>query len=270
MGKRILSSVILLPLLLAIIYVRGVVLDISVALISIIALFELFRGFENIGVRPMWKLSAITVVLYYMGLGIGYVIPGYTMPSTYYLFVTSFFTLVLMLISLFGKSENLQDVAVTAFGFLYVVIPFVHIPLVSRLNSMFLLVFVFILAWVSDTCAYFIGKTFGKKKLLPQISPNKTVAGSVAGIVGTSIVSLVFAYFFARDFLPFAVPLGALGSVAGQIGDLIASKIKRHVDIKDYGKLIPGHGGILDRFDSIMLTAPIVYYIGYLYLTLNR
>lgn len=259
MVKRILTSVLLLPLLLAIIYVRGVVLDVSVALITMIALFEFYRGFENVGVRPMLKLSVFTVALYYIGL-------YFSLPAVYYLFVTSFFTLVLMLISLFGKSENIQDVAITAFGFLYVVIPFVHIPLVSRFNALFLLVYVFILAWVSDTCAYFIGKFFGKKKLLPSISPNKTIAGSVAGIIGTALVSTAFAYFFAPDFLAYAAPLGALGSVAGQVGDLIASKIKRYVNIKDYGKLIPGHGGILDRFDSIMLTAPIVYYIGYIYL----
>ena len=263
MVKRILTSVLLLPLLLAIIYVRGTVLDISVALISIIALFEFYRGFENLGIRPMLKLSVLTVVLYYIGLYLN-------MPAVYFLFVTSFFTLVLMMISLFGKSDNIQDVAITAFGFLYVVIPFVHIPLVSRFDSLFLLFYVFILAWVSDTCAYFIGKFFGKKKLLPSISPNKTVAGSVAGIVGTAIVSTIYAYFFASDFLAYAAPLGALGSVAGQIGDLIASKIKRYVNIKDYGKLIPGHGGILDRFDSIMLTAPIVYYIGYIYLNFKK
>ncbi len=266
MVKRILTSILLLPLLVAIIYVRGVVLDLSVALITIIALFEFYRGFENVGIRPMLKLSVLTVVMYYTGL-------SFAWPPVYYLFVTSFFTLVLMLISLFGKSENIQDVAITAFGFLYVVIPFVHIPLVARLSDepdkWFLLVYVFILAWVSDTCAYFIGKFFGKKKLLPSISPNKTVAGSVAGIVGTAIVSTVFAYYVEPDFLVFAAPLGALGSIAGQVGDLIASKIKRHVNIKDYGKLIPGHGGILDRFDSIMLTAPIVYYIGYIYLNMK-
>ncbi len=260
MVKRILTSVLLLPLLLAVIYVRGFVLDMAVGLITLIALFELFRGFENIGVRPMLKLSWLTVLMYYAGL-------YFELPSVYYLFVTSFFTLVLMLISLFSKAEHMNDVSVTAFGFLYVVIPFVHIALVSRLENLFLLVYVFILAWVSDTCAYFIGKFFGKKKLLPAISPNKTVAGSVAGVVGTAIVSVLFAYFFApKDFLIYAAPLGALGSVAGQVGDLVASKIKRYVKIKDYGKLIPGHGGILDRFDSIMLTAPIVYYIGYAYL----
>lgn len=264
MVKRILTSILLLPLLIAILYVRGTTLDISVALITIIALFELFRGFEQAGIRPMLKLSVITVVLYYGGLLMG-------APGVYYLFVTSIFTLVLMLISLFGKTEHLNDVSTTAFGFLYVVVPFVHIPLVSHMNQWFLLIYVFILAWVSDTCAYFIGKFFGKHKLLPAISPNKTIEGSVAGIVGTAIVSTIFAYFFAPpEFLVFAAPLGALGSVAGQIGDLIASKIKRYVKIKDYGKIIPGHGGILDRFDSIMLTAPIVYYVGYIYLYLNK
>lgn len=263
MVKRILSSVALLPLLIAIIYFRGIVLDLSVMIIICMALYELFRAFQNKGVKPMFRLSIITVLAIYLGFFMHY-------PPVYYLFIVSFFTLVLMLINLFGKSEHIQDIAYTALGFIYVVIPFVHITMINHMDRLFLLIYVFILAWVSDTCAYFFGRAFGKHKLLPSVSPNKTIEGFVAGVIGTTLVSGLYAYFMNPDFIFYALPLGFFGSMAGTVGDLIASKIKRVMDIKDYGKLIPGHGGVLDRFDSIMLTAPVVYYISYLYLNLNK
>lgn len=258
MFKRIASSVALLPLLILIIYLRGTVLDVSVMVVTCIGLFELFRAFENKGVKPMFKLSLISVFAIFLGIFMNW-------PAVYFLFVVSLFTLILMLINLFGKSEHIQDIAYTALGFIYIVIPFVHITLINRLDSLFLLIYVFILAWVSDTFAYFFGRAFGKHKLLPSVSPNKTVEGFVAGVVCTTIVSMTYAYFVDPKFFWYALPLGLFGSMAGTVGDLIASKIKRVMDIKDYGKLIPGHGGVLDRFDSIMLTAPVVYYIAYLY-----
>lgn len=262
MLKRIVSSIVLLPVLLAVIYFRGNVLDFSVMTLTCIALFELFRAFESKGIKPMLKLSIATVLALYLGLFLQW-------PSVYFLFIVSMFTLSLMLLNLFGNAKQIQDIAFTALGFIYVVIPFIHISMINQLDSLFLLIYVFILAWVSDTCAYFFGIAFGKKKLLPSVSPKKTIVGFVAGIIGTTLVSAVYAYFVNPSFLIYAVVLGLFGSVAGTVGDLIASKIKREMDVKDYGRLIPGHGGVLDRFDSIMLTAPIVYYVAYVYTALN-
>ena len=119
---------------------------------------------------------------------------------------------------------------------------------------------IFIIAFATDTCAYFTGYAFGKHKLIPKVSPKKTIEGSIGGILGSTLICLAFGYYFNID-LKVIVILGFLGSIVAQVGDLFASSIKRYVGIKDYGKLIPGHGGILDRFDSVILVAPFVYSI---------
>lgn len=126
----------------------------------------------------------------------------------------------------------------------------------------YLILIPMIAAWCSDVFAYLVGRTFGKHKLAPTISPNKTIEGSIGGILGGVVGMLIFAYF-TKQFIDMSIiitiAIGALGSIVGQMGDLCFSMIKRQTGIKDYSKLIPGHGGILDRFDSIMFTAPITY-----------
>lgn len=126
---------------------------------------------------------------------------------------------------------------------------------------------IFISAWGSDTCAYFVGVLVGKHKIFPVLSPKKTVEGCLGGVLGASLFGVIYGYIlFKNGVVPlmfvcaFGI-LGALGSVVGQIGDLAASAIKRHFKIKDYGKIIPGHGGIMDRFDSVIFTAPLAYTI---------
>ena len=126
---------------------------------------------------------------------------------------------------------------------------------------------VFICSWVCDTCAYCVGVLIGKHKMAPKLSPKKSVEGSIGGITGSAVIGAVFAYFLQNSIhsqmnlmVIFAV-IGAAGAVISQVGDLAASAIKRNHDIKDYGKLIPGHGGILDRFDSVIFTAPVIYFL---------
>jgi phosphatidate cytidylyltransferase len=103
-------------------------------------------------------------------------------------------------------------------------------------------------------------ETFGKNKLSPTISPNKTVEGSIGGVIGSFVLTLIFSYLYAKNHMIKLLFLAVLGSLVSQSGDLVASKIKRYTGVKDYGRLIPGHGGILDRFDSIIVTTPVVYY----------
>jgi phosphatidate cytidylyltransferase len=126
---------------------------------------------------------------------------------------------------------------------------------------------IFIGAWGSDTCAYAVGVLFGKHKFAPKLSPKKSLEGCIGGIVGAALIGFLYATAIGSYItqlqnpqLIFAI-IGAASSVISQIGDLAASAIKRNHNIKDYGNLIPGHGGILDRFDSIIFTAPIVFYL---------
>jgi phosphatidate cytidylyltransferase len=119
---------------------------------------------------------------------------------------------------------------------------------------------IFLSAFGTDVMAYFIGHAFGKHKLCPSISPKKTIEGAIGGTIGGIIICGVFGYFFANELLVHCLIIGALGGVISQFGDLTASVFKRKMGIKDYGNLIPGHGGILDRVDSVLFTAPMVYY----------
>ncbi len=127
---------------------------------------------------------------------------------------------------------------------------------------------IFISPWLSDTMAYFIGSTLGKHKIFPKLSPKKSVEGCIGGLFGGVIGGI--AYYYLLLLLGISIPsvslgllsiLGLFGSLFGQIGDLVASAIKRNYDVKDYGNLIPGHGGIMDRFDSLLLIAPIICFI---------
>ena len=125
---------------------------------------------------------------------------------------------------------------------------------------------IFISSWGCDTCAYCVGVLFGKHKMAPKLSPKKSIEGGVGGILGAALLGAIFAFVVNQwagvtvNPLQYALICG-VGGMISQIGDLAASGIKRNHGIKDYGKLIPGHGGILDRFDSVIITAPIIYYL---------
>ena len=125
---------------------------------------------------------------------------------------------------------------------------------------------IFVSSWGNDTCAYLVGRAIGKHKMSPILSPKKSIEGLIGGIVGAGILGVVFGLIYnhfmqvVHSVWIFAL-IGAVCALPAVIGDLAASAIKRNNDIKDYGKLIPGHGGILDRFDSIIFTAPIMYYL---------
>ena len=125
---------------------------------------------------------------------------------------------------------------------------------------------IFLSSWGCDTCAYCVGVLFGKHKMAPVLSPKKSVEGGIGGIIGAALLGAVFAAAMSRfagvSVSPWlCAAICGVGGAISQIGDLCASAIKRNHEIKDYGKLIPGHGGILDRFDSVIFTAPIIYYL---------
>lgn len=129
---------------------------------------------------------------------------------------------------------------------------------------------IFISSWICDTCAYAVGMLIGKHKLAPVLSPKKSIEGAVGGIVGAALVGAIYAYFVVEPAIReqrvtwVFVLISAVGAVISQVGDLAASAIKRNHDIKDYGKLIPGHGGVMDRFDSVIFTAPMIYFLALL------
>lgn len=167
---------------------------------------------------------------------------------------------------------TIQEVACAAFGSM--VIPYMLLALIRIFHFPFgslLVLMPMLAAWGSDTCALFAGMAFGKHKLAPVISPKKTIEGAVGGVIGGTICVVIFTAIVRHTttlMLPYpaAIVLGALGAVIGQIGDLSFSIVKRQTNIKDYGTIFPGHGGVLDRFDSVIFVAPlaelIVRYFG--------
>lgn len=176
---------------------------------------------------------------------------------------------LILMIALFGvllrhhDTVTFQEITVTLFG--NVVLPLLLLSL-WRIFSMdggeFLVLLPLVAAWGSDTCALFAGMAFGKHKLAPVISPKKTVEGAIGGVVGATVLMLFVVYLFNRFagldiHYSAATIMGACGAVIGQIGDLSFSIIKRQTGIKDYGHIFPGHGGVLDRFDSVIFVAPV-------------
>ena len=179
------------------------------------------------------------------------------------------FLIVLMAVYVFSFPKyRSEQVMLTYFGMFYVAVMLSYIYQTRLLeHGAFLVGLVFICSWGCDTCAYCVGMLIGKHKMAPKLSPKKSVEGGIGGIAGAALLGALYAAainYFAPDVQASAVAYAficAVGGMISQVGDLAASAIKRNHDIKDYGKLIPGHGGVLDRFDSVIFTAPVIYYL---------
>ncbi|BBF42926.1 phosphatidate cytidylyltransferase [Lachnospiraceae bacterium KM106-2] len=256
--ERLISGIVLLIVMISTIIVGGNVLFSLITAISLIGLMELYRvvklhntvlGFFG------YAASLIFDFLIYFG------------KQEYLMIFFVAFLLVLMAayVILYPKYVT-EQITHIFFGLFYVTIMLSFIYQVRMLNDGFYMVWlIFIGAWGSDTCAYCVGMLIGKHKLPSELSPKKSIEGCIGGVIGAALIGMIYAAVFKNQITEIASPvvvfaiIGAAGSIIAQIGDLAASAIKRNHEIKDYGKLIPGHGGILDRFDSIIFTAPVVY-----------
>lgn len=257
---RLLSGVIILAVAITLIVLGGNFLFAAICIISFIGMMELYR-IEKINKTLPGMIGYMVSAVYY--LLVYFRLEQYQLP----LFVL--FIILLMSVYVFGFPKfSTEQITVAFFGLFYVSIMLSYIYQVRMLERGEIIVWlIFIGAWGSDTCAYAVGMLIGKHKVAPNLSPKKSLEGCIGGVIGAAVIGAVYATIF-RNRMPelenpqmiFAL-IGAVSSVLSQIGDLAASAIKRNHDIKDYGTLIPGHGGILDRFDSIIFTAPIVYYL---------
>ncbi|SDK46731.1 phosphatidate cytidylyltransferase [Natronincola ferrireducens] len=253
MLKRIISGVVGIPLLIFIVLYGDLPLYLATMLVSLIGLGEFYHA------MTFKEYNPISYIGY--GVGIALLTIFYFSLNLELIFLLIFIaTIILSGILLYNSKHTILDISVTLYGVLYVPLFLGHIILTDKLNNSYIIWLIFIIAWATDTFAYFGGCFFGKTKLCPSISPKKTVEGAISGILGSIIVSSIFAYIFFIEYIVMVGFLGFFGSIIAQGGDLTASQIKRYVGIKDFGNLIPGHGGVLDRFDSILFTAPIVYY----------
>jgi phosphatidate cytidylyltransferase len=257
---RLISGVILMAITIAVIVLGGNVLFGVLLAISLIGLMELYK-IVKINTALPGILGYIAAVVYY------FLIYNNHTQHNMFLFIT--FLMLLMFTYVIGFPKyTTEQIAIAFLGFFYVSVMLSYIYQIRNLEDGALIIWlVFIGSWGSDTCAYCIGMLFGKHKVTPVLSPKKSLEGCIAGVVGAALIGFIYAMCVKNNLreienpLPVITIIAAVSSIISQLGDLAASAIKRNHDIKDYGKLIPGHGGILDRFDSIIFTAPMVYYL---------
>lgn len=254
------------------------ILLVIIALVTVISggniLFATLLVISLIGLSELYKVADVHNTLLggvgYVGAAVYYALLWMNRKDALTFFMIVLLT-VLMAVYVFTYPKYHADqVMLVFFGVFYVAAMLSYVYQTRELTQgAFLVWLVFICSWGCDTCAYCVGVLFGKHKMAPKLSPKKSVEGAVGGVLGAALIGAAYAaavnYFAGTGADPLSYALiGAAGGLISMVGDLAASAIKRNHDIKDYGKLIPGHGGILDRFDSVIFTAPVIYYMAVL------
>ncbi len=267
---RILSALVAVPVVVATVYLGDAALASLLGVTAALACWELFRMAERTGARPIAWLGIPLAAAVPLAVH-GYQLRLFGPP----LALAVLIPLVVLGVAIWARGvagRPLASAAVTVFGIVYVgaTLSFAyglryHRFAIGALAGSALVLLPVVLTWGSDTGAYFAGRTFGKRKLIPSVSPGKTVAGAVGGLIATVIVAYLYSRFALRPAAQLAlspwgaVIFGTIISVAAQVGDLAESLLKREADVKDSSRLIPGHGGVLDRVDSLLFTLPVGY-----------
>lgn len=259
MKQRIISSFFGIIILVLVLLGNQQIFDVVVTLISAMAIYEVvcavgLKEYEPMIVLAVLMPAALTIV--------SYISQEYIAP-TIFLFIA-----LLLIMMLFNHKEyTFSKVSLFITISTMISLSFLHVIMVRRLGNENLDVLVVLIgSWITDTCAYFTGFFLGKHKLAPEISPKKTIEGSIGGILGVILILVAYAYVIGNIMnvsvnIVSAVIIGLVAGIVSQFGDLCASIIKREHNIKDFGNIMPGHGGVMDRFDSLLFVAPAVYYI---------
>ncbi|KNZ42470.1 phosphatidate cytidylyltransferase [Acetobacterium bakii] len=257
MSKRVWTAIFGVPLLVFILYQGGFFLVIGVSFLIFGGTVEYTTAINRslnpkINLLFMLFLAAIITV----SIKLDYY---FLMPVLLVVFIAIF------CIEILSGNVGIQRGSAMLFGLIYVPVMFGYLFLFENLqNGVYYLWMIFVIAFSTDTAAYYVGRSMGQTHFAPKISPKKTIAGAVGGIIASSLCIIIYGAILGR-FFGFVLPwymyliLGIVASIAGQCGDLTASMIKRRVRIKDFGRVLPGHGGILDRFDSILFIIPLIY-----------
>ncbi len=281
--KRVATAAVLIPFAAGLVlWGSTVIFAVAVGLVTLLALFEYFALGEAIGHRAyrFWTATCALLIIYLQWLTT--VINWTKMGGFAYaqwelrlgVYVTRLFpraedgiflfVLGIAVITLFTKRplvEALSSAGISASALILVAFPLSYAVRLHGASSQgpAILLFAMVLIWVGDTAAYFVGRSIGRHKLAAHLSPNKTWEGTIASFLGSLIVAFIFGRFMTVP-LPHLSAMAALGNVAGQVGDLLESAYKRSAGIKDSGSLLPGHGGVLDRIDALILAIPVVWY----------
>ncbi len=274
---RVLTAVVLIPIVVAVVWWGPTWLVAALTgLVTVLALLEFFALGEKIGMRGyrVWScLCAVLFLLHQWGVAERFGSDIGMNPFRHLSEFASSFLPAELVIWLFvvgaasiafasGRplKEVLPAICISAAALLFVAMPLSFLVLLHGGEAApRMLLFILVLIWVGDTAAYFVGRSFGRHRMAPQVSPKKTWEGAAANVVASLGVSYLFAWWFSIPVVLMLIA-GVLGSMAGQVGDLLESAYKRSAGVKDSGALLPGHGGLLDRIDALILAAPVVWY----------
>ena len=253
---RILTAIVGIPIVLLCIYYGKLPYFIMFFVVIFFAVLEFYNICRKY--KPLNILGILIAIIFYLAL---YTIDNSNLIAT---IVICSILLIFSAAMLRNNIENISaSIAVTCLGAFFITWTLFHMVLIRNLEyGMQYIIFLFVNVWCLDTGAYFVGKNFGKHKLASLVSPKKTIEGAIAGIVTAIIVSILCQKIFMQNIISLsnAIIFGVIISIVGQFSDLAESLFKRDCNIKDSGNIIPGHGGMLDRFDSYLFAAPVFYY----------
>ena len=274
--SRTLVNIIGIPLILGSIYIGGYLFTSLISVIIILGTIEYNKLLIKNSAKPTMSLLMISQILLivssFCAIYIYYEIANFKMDPYYeisfifsiyifgYLIYLILFTITAMIIEIFKKSNSsILNISSTVFGFIWIGIfinSLVHLRFFAGAKLTFI---IFVSLWICDTFAFFFGKNFGKTKIIPDVSPNKTIVGTLSGLFGSIIFLIIISHYNIVDIsLINAIILGLITGGVSQFGDFFESKLKREIDIKDTSNILKGHGGILDRFDSLSIISPLL------------
>ncbi|CAM3075333.1 phosphatidate cytidylyltransferase [Filibacter tadaridae] len=266
MKQRIITAVVAAALFIPLVIVGGIPFIVAIYAIATVGLYELLRmrDMDFFSVEGIITWLALVVLLMPVKLGhFVFETIGYTKMEMVFIIV-----LILLIYTVIVKNRFTFDhAAFSILGVMYVGIGFYYL-IETRMHGTYgieYVVYALLVVWTTDSGAYFTGRKIGKRKLWPEISPNKTIEGFAGGILSAIVFASVFQYFIpiASSF-PILIFVTVIASIVGQLGDLVESALKRNYDVKDSGKLLPGHGGILDRFDSLIFVLPLLHFLHFI------
>ena len=253
---RLISGIVLVIIALATIISGSWILFFTLLAVSLIGMRELYKVMKvsDEHVTVLELVGYLGAVLYYIAMKADF--------GNYGTMAIIISMILILFVYVFGYPKyHAEQVMAEFFGVVYVAVMLSFIYLTRSLpDGKFLVWLIFLCSWGCDTCAYCVGMLIGKHKMAPGLSPKKSIEGAVGGVAGAALLGVIYAAATQGKMAEYAL-ICAVGALISMVGDLAASAIKRNQNIKDYGKLIPGHGGILDRFDSVIITAPVIYYL---------
>jgi phosphatidate cytidylyltransferase len=275
LAQRVLFALGAIPVVLGAVWIGDWALAGLLAIASALAAWEFYRIAEELGTRPLGHVGIAIAAILPLAIHartLGLPVDAVVSPTVGAVLVLALFSAVIFMRGVTGRP--LESVSLTVFGVLYTgaMLSFAyllryHQYAIGRAAGVALLVLVLALVWISDTAAYFVGKAIGKRKLLPSVSPGKTIAGAVGAIVVCGIASWALVRFVMVPYAQLglrpvlAIIFGIAISVATQLGDLAESLMKREAGMKDSSRIIPGHGGVLDRIDGMLFALPVAYWL---------